>query len=979
MTKITKRRWAKSLVFLSLVFVFGFTSLASIISPNLGQSTASAADTKYYIFYAGFPKSDAANLETLKKAVKDNDHENDIFDNTSVRTKGGIFGDKAFELNYDQDKTGCAQKRVTGPYGLGNCADDNFGGQDLNLYVYSADYFCQNGKTIDKEDPNNAYYKIRYEVSVNLGGSEGIFDGNTLKNNTRLHWVGFGTTDTPGATFYGDYTAGTLREEKDIPINRIPKGCLPLEVPPEVSGSSSDDTQKSNKGIINKFMPIYQTTSDAVRKAWDTASKKAGLNTEGAAGNASGSTADEPTLECDTKFLNPLSWVACPLIDGLSTVVAELDNLITSQLSVGSPGNGEEPNQIFCSGNTEGKDRNACVAYKQAWTVFRNLALGLLVVIGLVMILSEVAGMEVFSPYAIKKTMPRLLIGAIGITLSWQLMQFLVEFVNALGYGIRYLIYQPFLTAGINTATLEGGGKAAVGLLTLGGFFALGVMGMLSFVATAAIGVIVALLTIVVREIIIIACVLIAPVAIVLYILPNTERYYKLWWDTFFKALMMFPIIAAMIASGRVFAALASNGNTIAQILGFAAYFAPYFLLPLTFKYSSAAISGIGGFFNNNGVTNWGRKTLGGYRARKTAENLEKARNFERFSNKYAAGRGINAAIGAVANPRAGIRGKEAIRDARFNNQMLAGQEALKNDRVYQANKGDDTFLLAHTNRELAEQKLAQTRAKLSTAKTPEDRSQIQAEIDARQNGLDQASLSTTKNNTGAQMGSFLALAQSGYQFSPGQAGYEEMHATASKLVGADDKGSISSLLSTAQYMSKGAGRNELGGITYGAGDRRASIRSGFQKVNSFTRGSGKKDQYIGGMEGFIGGGVMERDENTGELTGSRHKGEDLSTAVLAEIESGPDETLAERWQMAEDYADMIHGDYGSATTVNQKEIREQVEAIDIATGRADDVAAGRKMPRNWEERQLTSAEVAERARLEQEAQKSQNPDEQNQ
>ena len=82
---------------------------------------------------------------------------------------------------------------------------------------------------------------------------------------------------------------------------------------------------------------------------------------------------------------------------------------------------------------------------------------------------------------------------------------------------------------------------------------------------------------------------------------------------------------------------------------------------------------------------------------------------------------------------------------------------------------------------------------------------------------------------------------------------------------------------------------------------------------------------------------------------------------------------------MAEDYADMIHGDYGSATTVNQKEIREQVEAIDIATGRADDVAAGRKMPRNWEERQLTSAEVAERARLEQEAQKSQNPDEQNQ
>ena len=115
--------------------------------------------------------------------------------------------------------------------------------------------------------------------------------------------------------------------------------------------------------------------------------------------------------------------------------------------------------------------------------------------------------MEVFDAYTVRKTLPRLVVAAIGITLSWQLMQFLVELTNAIGYGIRFLIYQPFVNNSELNTTKHGGGAAAANLLLIGGFFLLGPIGMLSFVGTAAIGVIVAFLTLVVREIIIIAAV----------------------------------------------------------------------------------------------------------------------------------------------------------------------------------------------------------------------------------------------------------------------------------------------------------------------------------------------------------------------------------------------------------------------------------------------------------------------------------------
>jgi hypothetical protein len=62
----------------------------------------------------------------------------------------------------------------------------------------------------------------------------------------------------------------------------------------------------------------------------------------------------------------------------------------------------------------------------------------------------------------------------------------------------------------------------------------------------------------------------------------------------------MFPLIAAFIATGRVFSAIAiHSGGTLNQIIGFLAYFAPYFLIPLTFKFAGGFVRQLGGFVND--------------------------------------------------------------------------------------------------------------------------------------------------------------------------------------------------------------------------------------------------------------------------------------------------------------------------------------------------------------------------------------------
>lgn len=368
-----------------------------------------------------------------------------------------------------------------------------------------------------------------------------------------------------------------------------------------------------------------------------------------------GGPADSTTVQCNGFSWNPLkdfasiidlNWILCPLIHGLMAFGTTMEDQISAMLCVNET-------QIFGSryASTCGGDVKAGASdgYHQAWNVFRLFALGLLALAGLVMILSQGLGFEFVDSYTIKRTLPRIIVAAVGITLSWQLLEFAVYVSNVLGIGIRHAIYAPFDSAHVNTIVLGGGSQAMLGLFgwgttLIGGtsLLLIGPMGILSLLAGAVLAVAIAFFTLVLRNILVIMLIIMAPIGIVAYILPNTEKYWKLWWDWFSRALLAFPIITAMIAIGHVFAAITSENGTggsgaFSAIIALIAYFAPYFLIPAAFKMAGGALATLSGMANDRSRGVFDR--MRNYRAEQKKKNLPRAQAGKLYGSSNAAAR----------------------------------------------------------------------------------------------------------------------------------------------------------------------------------------------------------------------------------------------------------------------------------------------------------------------------------------------------
>lgn len=400
-------------------------------------------------------------------------------------------------------------------------------------------------------------------------------------------------------------------------------------------------------------------------------------------------------------WINPLDWLSCSVLQGFTTAAKSFDNLIMGMLCINE-------NDLFgatatCggSGGVGAHEGNTDEAFHNAWSVFRILALGLLAIGGLVMIISQGLGFEIFDAYTVKKTLPRILVAAIGISLSWEILQFLVMLSNGLGVGIRALIYAPFKASGVDT-TILGGGESAIAALFFGGaFISLGALGLLSFIGTALLAILIGFFLLVVRNIIVIMLILVAPVAIAAYILPNTEKYYKSWWSWLVKALLVFPLITAFIAIGHVFAAITTtNGGTLTSFVAFAAYFAPYFMIPLAFRFAGGLMATLGGFANDRSRGGFDR--LKKYRGGQVVRNTQRLSDGERFNNaslNRLSARATTRRLGFGAQGRAAYDQKMAI----------AGMRHAKSDQG-QAGQHNDFMLRAQTY-----ESEAQARAQMAT------------------------------------------------------------------------------------------------------------------------------------------------------------------------------------------------------------------------------------------------------------------------
>ncbi len=344
---------------------------------------------------------------------------------------------------------------------------------------------------------------------------------------------------------------------------------------------------------------------------------------------ADGDTEGDIEAQCDITP-NPITWIMCALITGFIEAINALDEGVTNLLNIRAA-------EFFGEGQVGD-------SFNSVWVSVRTIALGFLIIVALVMIISTAIGVGPFDAYTVKKVMPRLVAVIILIPLSWSIVYFMIDMTSVIGFGVRNLIQAPF------AANIEGIGfgstvstTAATGLL-VGGLF-LGLPGLLSFLVGGFLAVLIAYVVLVLRQIFIILLAVLAPVALVAAILPNTQKAWKFWWESFWKALIVFPIIAAFIAAGRIFAQVAetTQGGGVGDLIAFVAYFAPYFLIPQAFKMAGGLLGNLTGAVNDRGRGAFDR--LRKFRQGQMQQNMQKIDEGSRFSDRTKLGSKVNSGL----------------------------------------------------------------------------------------------------------------------------------------------------------------------------------------------------------------------------------------------------------------------------------------------------------------------------------------------
>lgn len=408
-----------------------------------------------------------------------------------------------------------------------------------------------------------------------------------------------------------------------------------------------------------------------------------------------------------------MGWIMCPIISMIDGTINFLETQIQRLLEV------DETKY-----NNEG--------LRKAWTQFRNIAYIILIPIMLVMVISTALGFEAFSAYTVKKALPRMVIAIIFITLSWYICQLLIGFTNVVGTGVGGLVTQPF-KADVAAACQEVNSDGEVKGLTLSCIFgpasSNGVLNVIIGAATgiiAGIGLIVilwffgitlllaigtAFLILLTRQIFIIALILLAPLAILAWIFPGNDKMWKLWWGTFTKLLLMFPLIMLLIAVGKVFALLihlsadaGGDGAVLSNIFILLAYMLPFAFIPFTFKLAGGAFATVAGFVNDK------EKGLFDRQKQKRAEKWGnvKTGTDQSIIGRNRAVRAVGTRIGAGAGNRYGFgaRGRQAL----DQNARLASVESVMKDPKWNGiNQNDDALWAAtYKNAQEAQEKLTE-------------------------------------------------------------------------------------------------------------------------------------------------------------------------------------------------------------------------------------------------------------------------------
>ena len=281
-----------------------------------------------------------------------------------------------------------------------------------------------------------------------------------------------------------------------------------------------------------------------------------------------------------------LGWLICPVM----TFVANINDAAYGAIS----GFLDIKPAILSSGDNSGA--------KQGWDFFRNIANAIFAVIFLWIIFSQISNVGV-SNYGIKKILPRLIIGALLVNLSYYLCQIFVDLSNILGHTLKDALESGAGEIGANSEATGLGSEIIAKILGLTGaglFIALAVG--LPTLAAGFLAIMTVFIILVVRQAGIILLISMSPMAFAAWLLPNTEDLFKKWMKIFRGLLLVFPIISLLYGAGKLAGAVLASSATVdpnnpdetLHLVALAATTMPLIATPFVLQNSLSSLGSIG-------------------------------------------------------------------------------------------------------------------------------------------------------------------------------------------------------------------------------------------------------------------------------------------------------------------------------------------------------------------------------------------------
>ncbi len=378
------------------------------------------------------------------------------------------------------------------------------------------------------------------------------------------------------------------RSVKEAEIKALAASCYlaPTTTTSTKITSLADLEKCAGKNIV--AAATAQQDCEATGKVWNTTTKACEEKKAG-------------TTNC---IIDGVGWIICPVANALATMTDKVFGLLKLMLET-------PPLSITPNASTN--------PLYGAWSSMRNIANVVFVIAFMIIIYSQITSAGI-SNYGIKKMLPKLMVSAILINVSFWICVLAIDVSNVLGSSI-YNVLSGFATSGTGSGTATVSwvsvitvllGGAAAGALTFGGVTiaatALGGAGALGtallwlalpMLIAVSIAILIGVTVLALRQALIIILVFVSPLAFAAYLLPNTQVWFDKWRKLFTTMLVFYPLFAilfggASIASWVLLTTASKAQSTaltgVLLLTGLLVMFLPLFLVPLLIKTSSGLL-----------------------------------------------------------------------------------------------------------------------------------------------------------------------------------------------------------------------------------------------------------------------------------------------------------------------------------------------------------------------------------------------------